>query len=767
MTRFGSLLPVLALSGCAVLALATKKRSFPDQTGEMTVVGIEGKVRVERDAVGVPHIFASTPRDAWFGLGFVHGQDRLFQADLNRRVAFGGLSAWFGESTVELDAFMQGLGLRSLAYDTVRKMDPERRAQLEAYSAGINAGAASLGADPIEYRLLGLEWEPWAPTDSYGLPYLMSWSLSENLSIELFALSMRKDADRDRMDALLRSDDREPMVDLFWSDLRGVDLGDWTPQFAAFNAGLGSADAAASNNWVVSGSRTADGKPLLANDPHLSQSVPSLWYAAEVHGGDLHASGMTFPGAPGVLVGHNDHVSWGVTNVMADTVDLAVFERHGDEGYVHNGQNKAMTKRVVRVPMGDEVVERTIYWTDVGPVITELDASHVVALQWASLHIDDNTYSLFGDIMDASSVDEAVAATEHDSIIAQNFVFADDAGHIGWSVGGSLVRRRGLTGRVPYPAWQDELGWQGWIDRKPREIDPERGYIVTANSRPDSPGVDAISTGWVAPWRHDRIASELQASSKHTVTSTAALQFDVVDEHARTRIPQLLDGVTPGTEAAKTCHALLIEWDGESRAGDVGPSVWAVFQREMLRHALTDELGEAGVQRYLAAVRPGRTVLDGKLDAVLQDREQTTVAALDSTCSWLADHFGAEPSNWTWGQLHPLSLQHPFGQKLPGWNMPTVPFGGSSNTVAAGSFALGEDMSTRSMASMRMVVPMSDVGATTFSNPGGQSGHPGHRDYDTLFDEHIAGQHLPLNYGEEASALLARQTLVLVPGADD
>jgi penicillin amidase len=327
-----SLLLLPLVSGCALFTLAATKRSHPELEGTFAAAGAQADLTIKRDAMGVPHVRAESPEDAWYGLGYAHAQDRLFQADMNRRLATGRIAEWLGERAVNLDVFVGTMDLETRGQGMLDRASPEVKAAVKAYTVGFNAGAGSLKTLPVEYRLLGVPYEPWKEVDTTGVLFLQAWSLQENLDHELAALAFDH-LSADKLDPLFDTYPNTPPIDAFWDEVRTQDVGSLTDGFKAFTGALGGrpeANAQASNNWIIGGSKTASGKPIVANDPHLVQRVPSLWYAADIQGGDLHVAGATLPGTIGFPVGHNERVAWGLTNVMADTVDLAVVERDGD-----------------------------------------------------------------------------------------------------------------------------------------------------------------------------------------------------------------------------------------------------------------------------------------------------------------------------------------------------------------------------------------------------------------------------------------------------
>jgi penicillin amidase len=763
-------LPLIALglSGCALVTLSTKRRSWPDP-GEVEVQHLDADVKITLDELGIPHVRATTEADAWYALGAMHARDRLFQADVTRRLAWGRLSEWFGPDLAEMDVFWKGLELRDRAGAAVDALDPATRKAVEAYVAGFNAGVGTLDALPVEYRLLRAEFEPWTIEDCAALVFVNSWGLADNPGTELSALSLRKH-DRATLDALLRQDGGSPPVDGYWDDLRQQPIGEFTPEFRGFaEVMVGWGDSgSASNNWVVGPSRSADGKPILANDPHLIQRVPSVWYAADVQGGDVHVAGVTMPGSPFVILGHNDTTAWGFTNVMADVVDLAVIQRGAEpDTYVLGGETKTYRKVPVEVAVkGADPVRREILWTEIGPVITSPDSPAVVALRWHALELTDRSPDLFRSLNRAKTVDEALAAVATDTSIAQNLVVADTSGSYAWQVFGTLVDRKAHTGRVPYPASAAEHGWDGWLEHKPGERDPDRGWVRTANSAPDDPAAYDITAQFIPPWRAGRIDEVLGARSDHSVATMAALQTDRVDTHARARIPALLDGVEPSTREAAACREMLLGWDHVAAPQSTGAAVWYVFQRELITEALADDLAPDELALYLKLASSGRSVIDGDLDRFLPDRKKGVDAALGRTCTWLGETLGASPEGWQWGRLHHLEVEHFFGGQLPGWNLPAVPYGGSENTVdqAAFSWAGGADLDATWIASMRLVVPLSDPSKATLVYPGGQSGHPGHPHSRDQLDAFLSGDTHPLWYSDADVAAHAASELVLVAG---
>ena len=763
----GFVFSFLVLTGCTAHTLMTANKSYPMTNGEQVVAGVDGPISISRDEYGVPHIRAETEHDLWFAIGYVHAQDRLFQMDLMRHLGLGRMAEWFGEEAVPFDAFMKSFELQPKFKKAIaNNANAPVVAAAQAYADGINASVAALPDLPVEYRLLGVEFEPWALQHSMSSTVINSWAMSQNLPQELVSLMLRRELDVRTANNLWQWDEDAPPTDAYWENLRQAEVGSLTASFKGMIEYIWGVDTPnASNNWAVSGTRSADGKPILANDPHLPQMAPSIWYAVEAKGGGIHIAGAMLAGQPFPATGHNEHVSWGVTNLMADTMDLAILERVGEKEYILAGERK--TLREVAVPVrikGKPTQTRTVYHTDLGPVITELSGTHLVSLRWHITETTDHTGDMFYAILKSKTVDDVIEAAKNTSFIAQNLLAADTQGNIAWQVFGSIPKRKGFSGAVPYPASNPDYGWDGWLTGLPGDKNPERGYLHTANAKPKHPLADEISTAYIPPWRHNRIGDVLSSSSEHTPEDMKRLALDWYDGHAATRIPQLLAGIKPGYNR---CSEILSAWDYESQPEDAGAAVWAVFQGALIKELLEDDFGADNLSLYLAATISGRTVLDARWQSFTPDAQHSVHRALDATCRHLKTKLGRDSSQWNWGALHRLNIKHTFAagtDLLKKWNMPEAPYGGSHNTVNQSGYSWHkENLDATWIASIRVVTPMSDPGKGTFIYPGGQSGHPGHRHYKSLYKKFLAGEQVPLFFHDEDVRLHADERLLLMP----
>jgi penicillin amidase len=787
------LAPLLLLSGCALITLSKQQKSWPDLDDVHVVHNTMGPIEIVRDELAVPHIRASSRADAMYGIGFVQAQDRLFQADMTRRAATGGLSELVGERAVDVDHFMKGLGLAERADASLKRAGFIEQAMVEAFVLGFNAGIDSFGEElPIEYQLLDVDVvAPWTQADVMASAYLQSWNLAENPRQELAALGMG-DLPAEQLDVLLRFDAYTPKIDDYWDELRQADRGDWTDGWKAWMSLFGGVPEAsqASNNWIVGPSRSADGMPILANDPHLGQGVPSLWYVIDAAWPDGQVAGVALAGSPLVVIGHNKNVAWGFTNVMVDYIDFAVLERKEDQVIVA-GEAVDLRKVETKVRVkGQGLVTGETLWTDIGPVITELDGTHVVVLRWHALELEDETARGFFKLNMAGSVTEALKAVDRPMMVAQNLMVADTSGDWAWQAFGAAPKRKAHTGRVPYPGSDPAHGWDGWLAHMPGERQPERGWVATANSRPkvktpaatldeegalvpfefeEGESIDpwALSTAYVPPWRMDRIGEMLSADDSVTPEDMHQMQLDVKDRSAQVLLPSLLKDVEGSTTQARKCLALLSEWDYEVTTSSPAASAWLVFQLEVLREALVDDIGKKAFEVLTQAHGSGRNLLAAGIGRFQGDRVDEVDRALTATCQRLESRHGPDVTNWAWGAIHPLQLEHPFAATsslLKKWNLPSVPFPGNSATVAAaGASWHGELSPVGGMPSVRLVMPTSDLSKSTLVFPGGQSGLPTHPDTLTHFDAFVGGKTLPLYFDENEIRAHARNTTWLQP----
>ncbi|GAB5603159.1 penicillin acylase family protein [Thermus sp. FJN-A] len=737
------------------------RSSLAQGEGRIALKGLSAPVEVVRDGKGVVRIRAGSLEDLFFAQGFVHAQERLWQMEFQRRVGQGRLSEVLGEATLPQDRFLRTWGFYRAARSAYERLYPEERGVVDAYVAGVNAFLASGAPLPPEFALLGFRPEPWTGPDVLVWAKMMSYDLSGNWEEELLRhrLLARGVSPERLLELMPPYPEDAPTI------LRAGDLGLSLKREEAPSALLRMAPprlVEASNNWVVSGSRTATGKPFLANDPHLGLRAPSLWFLMALEGPGLRVIGASLPGVPGIVIGRNDRIAWGVTNVGADVQDLYLLEDVEGRGYRYRGRvvPYGVREEVIRVKGGKEEVlkvRETVY----GPVITDAlpdPPKTPMALRWVSLDPEDHILMAYLGVNRAGNWEEFRKALEVYSAPSQNFVYADVEGNIGYIAPGKFpIRKEGHTGMVPVPG-NGEWDWQGY--RRPEEwpqaFNPARGYLVTANHKVTPKGFPyALTYDWAEPYRAERILELLRAKERLSLEDMKAIQQDQKSLLYRDFRPAL-ELLTPLSERARTWRERLLAWDGTMAPSSQEALVFALWYTELTRLPQR-EVGEAywDEPRYLLkAMRQGDKNCDQPETEYRESCLDFAALALERALD-RKEALGAR----TWGEAHRATFPHAVLTHTPLKRLSdrSVPFGGDRYTVNVGPF----DPATLRMdhgPSYRQIVDLSDMENSLFVHPMGQSGHflSGH--YADLLPLWARGSYLSMRLAGEG------RTLLLEPG---
>jgi penicillin amidase len=807
----------LAWSTLALVAAAAggiawyRQASLPAHEGERSVPGLAAPVSIVRDAHAVPFIRAETEADALFALGYAHAQDRLWQIDFNRRIAQGRVAEILGPAAVDADRFLRTLGIHRTAQSIAASLDVQTRALLDAYAAGVNAYLATrTEALPPEFLLLRAPAPaPWTAADSIAWSLMMAWDLSRSYLNELARLRLATKLTRAEIDEFrppYPGDAPLPVADyvelyrvLGLARGGATALVEQATQLAAAHpvAGFGEGDGIGSNNWVVAGSRTASGKPLLANDPHLGLTTPSVWYFARLQAPGLDVFGATLPGVPYVILGRNAHVAWGFTNTGPDVQDLyleRVNPADPNEYQTPDGYARFDTRTEVIRVRGAADVHLAVRSTRHGPVISGAlaavdkalprgEARYVLALRWAALEPADATMRALRGMNRARDAREFERALRDWQLVQQSIVFADVSGRIGMIAPGRVPVRRAdndLMGLVPSPGWDARYDWQGWLafEALPRVIDPESGVIVTANHKITPPDYPAhLTSDWFLPYRARRIGELIESQPKHTPESFKRIQADVVSLAARDLLAALAD-VRPQSAAARVALERLRAWDGSMAVDAPEPVLLHAWLRRLRSRIFDDELGALAPDFVASSELVSATlnVLSGRTrardwcdDATTARREtcdELAAEALEDAIGDLARD-GRDLLALRWGDVHRAVLEHrPLSNAafVRDWFQLAVPVPGDSYTVNVGQLLLrGErPFDTRHAASLRAVYDLSDEGGDAWMFATGQVGHPLSSQYGALLAEWRKVEHRPLRWAAPAEGeALAR--LVLKP----
>lgn len=787
--RFAAWLTVLlaALLAGAYLYL---RQSLPKTEGEIRLAGLAAPVDVLRDRYGIPHIFAASLADASYALGYVHAQDRLWQMEMSRRIAAGRLSEVVGPGGLQTDRFLRTLGIRRSAEANLRALDTETRALLDAYAAGVNAFLAAEPVLPLEFWLTGARPEPWAPADSVAWVKMMAWDLGGNWGSELLRMRLAKTLPLARIHEFLPPyPGEQPPAIADLKELYGT-LEREAVRIAAFvpdNDGLGS------NNWVVGGERSASGKPLLANDPHLGLTAPPVWYFAHLHVPGVNVIGSTLPGVPGVILGRNDRIAWGFTNTGPDVQDLYIEKLDASGGYLAPDGPRPfkVIEETIKVK-GAEAERLRVRITRHGPVISDVSRTaqdeaprgHVIAFSWTALAEDDRSMQAALKFARAREWHGFLAGARDFHAPQQNMVYADVDGNIGFVAAGRVPLRKpdnDLKGMAPAPGWQAKYDWAGYIpfEELPQSYNPAGAALVTANHRITPPGYPHfISSNWEPPYRADRILQLLDATPRHSAQSFARIQADTTSLAMRELLPKLLTA-RPRGEEARTALELLRGWDGNMAPGRAEPLIAWAWWRELARAIYADELGDSFRQNWLARAVFLSNVLSGDPSAARWCDDVRTPAAescedrlafsLEAALADLARRYGNDRSRWRWGEAHAARHEHrPFGRQpqLAKFFDIRTPSPGDAYTVNVGRSNLNDDaepFANRHAASLRAIYDLSDLEKSLYIHSGGQSGNVLSEHYKAFTEAWARNEYIPMRADRKALESEPHQLLKLVP----
>ena len=748
--------------------------------------GLSARVEVLRDAHGIPHIRAQSLEDALFAQGYVTAQDRLWQMDLSRRNAEGELSEVFGHRTLRLDIESRTLGFPQVAAAALADLSPDEQRLLDSYTRGVNAFIEShRDRLPWEFLLLRYQPQPWREIDSVAaalnLAAALSQSWESDLMREHITAKLGKDLasdvfpDHSALDVPVADvptslhESSKPVGD----SLDHEALPDNLHADVSFLDGMESPGGLGSNNWVINGFRTKSGKPLLANDPHLGHSVPSIWYMIHLKAPGLNVTGVSLPGLPLVIIGHNEHIAWGATNTAPDVQDLYVesFNVHDPTKYLHNGQ-------WVDAEVRDEVIKIrnkpdyhfTVTVTRHGPVVSH-DGGRNLALQWTLL--SPHAVSLpFLHINQASNWQEFTEALRGFKVPMQNFVYADAEGSIGYYAAGLVpIRKRG-NGAVPVPGSTDDYDWTGFVpfDALPHSFNPPSGMIATANGRivPDDYPY-FITAKWEAPFRTARIFQLLRARGNFTATDMLRIQTDITTLEDEWLAKQLLAAAVkhpPSSPDAQFALNALKGWDGEAQMDSAATLALEVTRSALLARILKPKLGDnlSGYRWPMSTIFL-QNVLEQDLTRWLPsgdaDFDMTLMKSLEEGVGHIpALVHSQNHAAWRWGDTIPLTFHHPLSGGLPflgRWlDVGPFPQAGTGTTVKQTTRRLGP--------SMRMVVDFSDLDQSVQNITLGESGEVFSPYYRDQFPAWYSGKSFPMLFSDAAVEKGAAHKLVLEPG---
>jgi penicillin amidase len=787
---------LLAAIGLAGAYYYYVRRPLPQTEGTIELKGLGAPVQVLRDRWGVPHIYAQNNHDLLFAQGFVQAQDRLWQMEINRRLAAGRLSEIIGPEMLPVDRLLRSFGIARAARKEIETCLPLELELLRAYADGVNAYLqAHLDRLPLEFRVLGVTPEPWQPEDSIGWAKLMALQGAKNWQEEIVGAMLVQRLGAEKTEALLGL--KQPRAQA--AVPRALELAAlWPAADLSDRLGL-PALIGGSNNWVVQGSRTETGAPLLANDMHLDVRIPSVWYEMHLTGGDFDVIGLSLPGVPMIIAGHNRAVAWGITFAYTDTQDLFLERMNPDQPdqYLYKGKWKTAERisETIRVKGSAAPVAHETLWTIHGPILSPLvpaakGLGYALALRW-SAHDPGGLIVPLARMNAASDIAQFKAAAVEWSDPPINLVCADRQGDIGYVLAGRIPIRPQGHGLGPFAGWDGQYDWRGYVppDEKPSLLNPDQGFVATANNRvvgEDYPYY--LSADYLPPFRAERIRQVLADNARVSKAGFKELQGDYKCLEAAPFI-QIIANMEVQAPGAKDLLDRLRTWDQRLGPDSAGGAIYVVLFYRLLENTFKDDLGEAAdafFGRGLTPLNPLNTfvahsrliLVHAMADPTSAWFDDTTTPAKETlnemlskslveTDAFLRRTLGPDPTAWRWGRLHQIVFQHPLGQVKPLdklFNLGPFEAGGHFSTVWQSGVLPGMDFNYNGWTvSNRHIYDLADWDNSLGTIVPGQSGMWGSPHYSDQMEMWRTVGHHPLYFSKERVEAEATKRLTLTP----
>jgi penicillin amidase len=800
------------------------KKSLPQTNGTIHLTSLHQAVDVYRDEFGIPHIIAGDEHDLMVATGYVQAQDRLWQMDISRRAGEGRLSEIFDTSTVQFDKLFRTLRFSALADSLAEHLHPETKQILQDYADGVNAFIDSHhGSYPIEFDMLQYQPEHWKVEHSLLLSRLMAWELNFAWWVDLTYAEIAAKVPPEKLKEIYPTypDSIPPIVSQ--TPVHNLPM-EKMPKASAelsfqgatpdprytrglhqilsvarsyrewFNMGSLSGG---SNAWVIAGSRSISGRPILANDPHLRFSAPARWYEMHLSAPGLNVEGVTIPGSPVVVIGHNDSLAWGLTNAMLDDADF-YFEQFDSSEHNYRFQESMIPidRREETIYVGThDSISIVTRFTRHGPIISDVHpvtqrpgndstlTNTPIAMRWTGYEISDEMYGFFR--MDkATNHDEFESAIREIAVPGQSLVYADARGNIGYWMTGRVPIRPKSDPILPQKGWDGSAEWQGYVpfDQLPHLWNPSSGAIICANQKiADNSFPYILSNYWEPPARLQRISELLSSMEKYSESDFRRIQMDVVSPYARAVTGRILNAYADsGAENESVRNALeyLRNWDFRATTGDVAGTIVNVFLVKLFHNIYEDEMGPEVFSDFVffsaipyrvtdnLMARDSSAWFENVQTGVRESKRDIIHKSLLDALEELNTRFGSEMKSWQWGNIHQIVFAHPFGRRKPLdriFNVGPFPMNGSTTTISKAEFQIGDPYDVYSGPSFRMVVDLSKPQLASTVIPLGQSGQP----FDDHYDDQVAlwrnGVYHPVTLNIDEIRRMRLEHLILKP----
>ncbi|MEH2147063.1 penicillin acylase family protein [Nostoc sp.] len=834
--RLKTILIFLLVLGLLLVGLATYtvRQSFPQESGTIQLPELKAEVTVQRDKWGIPHIYAANSHDLFMAQGYIHAQDRFWQMDFWRHIGSGRLAEMFGSSQIDTDKYLRTMGWARVAQQEIPEINAEMKAYLKAYADGVNAYLAEHqgSALSLEYTVLkflnpGYQPEPWQILHSLTWGKVMAYDLGRNFQSEIERAILLKTLTPNQVEELFPPYPQDlPVILSELQQEKGVGearggrnnnveviihspdilpaLESITKPMMALEQLIGPTGIGiGSNNWVISGQRTATGKPILANDPHLGVQIPSIWYEVGLHCTPKSAecpynvSGFSFAGMIGVIIGHSDRIAWGVTNVQSDVMDLYIekINPKNPNQYEFNGKwvDMQLVQETIQVA-GSQPIGQTVRYTRHGPILSdvspnlkqfqssqplELPQNYAVALRWTALAPSKLGYAI-PQINRAQNWQEFRTAASNYDVPAQNLVYADIDGNIGYQMPGKFPIRAQGDGRYPVPGWTDEYEWQGYIDfeKLPKSFNPSQGYIATANNLVNREYPYLITADWVYGYRAKRIVEMIsQQTQPISLKDVQRIQGDDRNLNAQALVP-ILQSITVDTPHLQAAQKLLQDWNLQLGMTSPAAALFEVFWKHLLADTFHDQLPEKyfpnGGDRWYAVVanlvkQPNSSWWDNRNTPKVENRDQILRQSFAKAVDELERIQSKDQKNWNWGKLHTVTFRNAtLGKSGVApiealFNRGAFATAGNGETVNANRWRANKSFEVTDIPSLRMIVDLGNLDNSVAIHTPGQSGHAFHSHYNDMVDPWRQIEYHQMLWEQKTVVNNTAATLKLVP----
>lgn len=788
-------------------------KSHPQTNGTLQVPGLESAVTVYRDQNGVPQIFADSAHDLFLAQGYVHAQDRMWQMEFNRHVGYGKLAELFGADLTDEDTFLRTMGLARAAQRDLENANPATLKYLESYADGVNAYLhAHQNNLPLEFGLIGDVPTDWTTLDTLVWAKVMAYDLGGNYERELLRAAIAQELGADALAALVpaypadgpfiipddvrnaSAQNKTATANANASQAQPRDIG--SPQFSdliAVNNLFGVMDeGTGSNNWVVDGTKTTTGKPLLANDPHLGIQIPAVWYMNGLHCNTVSDAcpfnmvGYSFPGVPAVILGHNDRIAWGVTNTGPDVQDLYIEKINpanpNQYEYMGKWEDMQIIPETIKVKGGDDIL-LNVKVTRHGPIMTDVfkGVTEPLALQWSATRQPSHLVDAVIGYNTARNWDEFRGALKNWDVPAQNFVYVDVDGNIGYQAPGNIPIRAKGDGTIPVPGWTGEYEWTGYIPYEdlPTVFNPPTHYIVTANNQVVSNSYPYLLTNdWSAPYRARRIEELIRADDKLSPDDFKTIQGDVYSLPL-VKLQQFIKPLPTDDFLTRRAMDYVNAWDGKMTRDSQGAAILEATFNALVKELFAKRMSAETYKMYETDGSNSRQAIDLLLDQPQSDwwddpttparetRDDRLKVAYANGVDFLGKLYGDAPPEWKWGRLHTATFAHPFGARKPLdllLNAGPYPTDGHGFTVTNAGYRVNADAyPQRTVSSMRHISDPTNWDATQWIFTTGESGQALSAHYTDLTERWRNVQYATLPFTRNAVESTKANVLTLTP----